>query len=215
MSICPKCTESQEVVGGLLICPNDHAFKANLGIGNNLSVSTKTAKEVRTKAQKQAGQISLPGEKKKPLDKLLQDLMILKLPEAEREHVFHPTREWRFDLAWTLGYQDSGYCLCGCTDSAHALKSQQKRGNCTHCSCLGFNPKSEKVDLKIAVEYNGILQGNGASHSSISGMLRDYEKAAEAQLHGWLILSVTAKTIEDGKAHDWICRAFKLRGWNL
>lgn len=24
----------------------------------------------------------------------------LKLPSPEREHVFHPTRKWRFDFAW-------------------------------------------------------------------------------------------------------------------
>ncbi|MDA8355538.1 MAG: hypothetical protein M0Z95_04400 [Actinomycetota bacterium] len=31
---------------------------------------------------------------------LLGQLMAIGLPEPEREYRFHPTRRWRFDLAW-------------------------------------------------------------------------------------------------------------------
>lgn len=31
---------------------------------------------------------------------LLQSATLAGLPEPEREHLFHPTRKWRFDAAW-------------------------------------------------------------------------------------------------------------------
>lgn len=35
------------------------------------------------------------------LERLLtEQLIVIDLPEPEREYRFHPTRRWRFDLAW-------------------------------------------------------------------------------------------------------------------
>ena len=50
---------------------------------------------------------------------------------------------------------------------------------------------------KIAIEYDGIMFRN-ASHSSMSGILRDSEKANEAQRLGWRIFRANAKSVDDG-----------------
>ncbi|MCC6315675.1 MAG: hypothetical protein IT337_16885, partial [Thermomicrobiales bacterium] len=67
--------------------------------------------------------------------------------------------------------------------------------------------------LKIAVEYDGITgatafnrkgtEGN-ASHASVGNIMRDAEKINEAQLLGWLVIRVNAKTIKSGQAFAWI-----------
>jgi len=37
---------------------------------------------------------------KDPVGRLLWHIDVLRLPPPEREYEFHPTRRWRFDLAW-------------------------------------------------------------------------------------------------------------------
>lgn len=49
----------------------------------------------------------------------------------------------------------------------------------------------------VAVEYDGIMFRN-ASHSSMSGILRDSEKINHAQALGWSVYRCNAKTIGDG-----------------
>lgn len=66
-------------------------------------------------------------------------------------------------------------------------------------------------DLKIAVEYQGIYQKANASHSSISGQKRDYEKWTEAQLLGWIVILIDAASVDDKRAEMWVHRAFELR----
>lgn len=67
--------------------------------------------------------------------------------------------------------------------------------------------------LKIGLEYNGIHGGENVGHSCITNVMRDYEKAAEGQLLGWIILTVTAESVRTGKARVWVERAFALRGY--
>ena len=64
-------------------------------------------------------------------------------------------------------------------------------------------------DRLIAVEYQGGVFNRQASHSSIGGLTRDYEKFTEASLAGWRLILVTAKTVESGEAIDWITRAWQ------
>jgi len=64
-------------------------------------------------------------------------------------------------------------------------------------------------DRLIAVEYQGGVFNRQASHSSIGGLTRDYEKFTEASLAGWRLILVTAKTVESGEAIDWISRAWQ------
>lgn len=59
---------------------------------------------------------------------------------------------------------------------------------------------------KLACEYQGIFGAQTASHQSINGLLRDYEKATEAALLGWTLIVITSKTVESGKALEWAMR---------
>ncbi|MGB3330809.1 MAG: hypothetical protein WBA46_17735 [Thermomicrobiales bacterium] len=56
-------------------------------------------------------------------------------------------------------------------------------------------------DAKIAVEYDGIMFGH-ASHSSLAGILRDSDKANEAQRLGWRVFRANAKTVGDNTFMD-------------
>lgn len=70
-------------------------------------------------------------------------------------------------------------------------------------------------DHRIAVEYDGFVGGShghgDASHASIGGLLRDQEKSNEAQLLGWIVIRVSAKTVKDETAYRWVHEALKLR----
>lgn len=67
-------------------------------------------------------------------------------------------------------------------------------------------------DSRVACEYDGGLFTGEASHTSVKGLLRDQEKANEAQLAGWILLRVSAKTVVSGEAVRWIARALEARG---
>lgn len=43
----------------------------------------------------------LAAERRKHVDALLQHIKAYRLPAPEEELKFHPTRRWRFDLAWS------------------------------------------------------------------------------------------------------------------
>lgn len=70
-------------------------------------------------------------------------------------------------------------------------------------------------NVLIAVEYQGIYGKNKTGHQAVQFLNRDYEKAIEAQLLGWLYIPITAKTVGDGKALQWVERAFQLREGKL
>lgn len=107
---------------------------------------------------------------RKYIDQLLVQIRAARFPAPKEEVLFHPTRKWRFDLAWP--------------------------------------------DFKIAVEYQGGIFSRLASHSSVTNMLRDQEKANEAVLHDWILITVNARTVISAQAINWIRRAFKLRRQN-
>lgn len=71
------------------------------------------------------------------------------------------------------------------------------------------------VNIKLAVEFNGIFQVKDGAHQHTTNLMRDYVKVAEAQLLGWIMFSVTAESVRTGEAREWILRAFSLRGWKL
>ena len=76
-----------------------------------------------------------------------------------------------------------------------------------------FHPKRRwKFDyafpeLKLAVEYEGIFSAK-SRHTSIVGFTNDCEKYSEAALLGWIVIRVTAKMVQDGRAFDLIRKAF-------
>jgi hypothetical protein len=70
---------------------------------------------------------------------------------------------------------------------------------------------SNHLPLYVAVEYCGGTWVGLESHASGRGIERDYEKAAEGQLHGWLVIFVTASMVRSGKAVELVERALRLR----
>lgn len=67
------------------------------------------------------------------------------------------------------------------------------------------------TDLRVAVEYDGVMQRNQPGHLSVSGQMRDSEKTNEAQVLGWVVIRVNAKSIESGDAFRWIEQTCHMR----
>lgn len=65
------------------------------------------------------------------------------------------------------------------------------------------------IDQKVMVEYQGIMGAKTASHGSMTGQMRDHEKTTEASLLGWTVILINAKTVQNGKALQWVERALK------
>ncbi len=67
-------------------------------------------------------------------------------------------------------------------------------------------------DLMIAVEYQGLnwKGGGNSGHQSIDGLRRDCEKFTEASLSGWTLILITAETVNNGQAVEWVRRALKV-----
>lgn len=67
-------------------------------------------------------------------------------------------------------------------------------------------------DRRIAIEYQGgNFSGGKGGHSSIAGLMRDYEKFTEAALHGWLLILIDAASVRSGQAVEWVRRAMEVR----
>jgi len=66
---------------------------------------------------------------------------------------------------------------------------------------------------QVGVEVQGGIWTRGA-HTRGIGYMRDCSKLNDAQLQGWLLLWVTGKQIDSGKALVWIRRALAERGWS-
>ena len=67
------------------------------------------------------------------------------------------------------------------------------------------------LNEKIAMEYHGIFGAHKAGHQAMAKLMRDYEKSNEANLLGWTYLVITAQTVQNGQALQWLERALKLR----
>ena len=63
----------------------------------------------------------------------------------------------------------------------------------------------------IAIEYHGIFGAHKAGHQAVKSLQRDYEKANEAVLLGWLYLTITAETVDSGQALTWLEKALTQR----
>lgn len=63
----------------------------------------------------------------------------------------------------------------------------------------------------IVVEWDGIM-GRDPSHMSVSGVMRDQERANLMQLNGLVVIRVNAATARAGKAQQWIEAALQLKG---
>ena len=75
-----------------------------------------------------------------------------------------------------------------------------------------FHPKRKwRFDFawpeqRVALEVQGGIHMAKSGHNTASGITRDCEKANEAVVLGWKVLSVTADQIRDGSAVDWLRR---------
>lgn len=65
------------------------------------------------------------------------------------------------------------------------------------------------IEQKVMVEYQGIMGTETASHGSMAGQMRDHEKITEASLLGWTVILINAKTVQNGKALQWVERALE------
>lgn len=65
---------------------------------------------------------------------------------------------------------------------------------------------------RVAIECDGGLYvPGGGGHNRPRDYVEDLEKLNEATAIGWLVLRVTGRMIDDGRALAWIERALKLR----
>lgn len=67
-------------------------------------------------------------------------------------------------------------------------------------------------DAMVAIEYQGgnFSRGKGG-HSSIAGLMRDYEKFTEASLLGWTLILIDAASVRSGQAVEWVRRAMEVK----
>ena len=77
-------------------------------------------------------------------------------------------------------------------------------------------------ELRLAIEYQGGNFGKGkkcpacgnhgkGGHSSIAGLMRDYEKFTEASLLGWTLILIDAASVRSGQAVEWVRRALQAK----
>ena len=81
-----------------------------------------------------------------------------------------------------------------------------------------FHPKRKwRFDFawpeqRVALEVQGGIHMAKSGHNTAAGITRDCEKANEAVVLGWKVLSVTADQIHDGSAIDWLRRVMFEQG---
>ena len=68
-------------------------------------------------------------------------------------------------------------------------------------------------EYRVAVECEGGIWSQGR-HVRGLGFQRDCTKYNEAAILGWIVIRVTRRHIEDGRALVWIRRALVERGWS-
>ena len=96
---------------------------------------------------------------------------------------------------------------------AYLLKLLTLTGKEGWCREHRFHPTRKwRVDVahvqrRIAIEINGGVWMKGGAHALPTNILRDYEKANELNLAGWLVLIVTPEQVKSGAALELIERA--------
>lgn len=81
-----------------------------------------------------------------------------------------------------------------------------------------FESRRFKADWRVPgtmvlIEYEGGLFHKGKmGHSSVTGILRDIEKANLCALAGWIVVRVAPNHVESGEALNWIRTAVEVCG---
>lgn len=90
------------------------------------------------------------------------------------EHVFHPTRKWRFDFAWPA--QKVALEIDG----------------------LGKTVRGTPKNIRDVAKFTQSALGG---HRTIDGMRKDHEKQNEAVILGWRVMRVLSA--DKARAHEW------------
>lgn len=125
---------------------------------------------------------------------LVWQIKAAKLPMPEREVKFHPTRRWRFDLAWTFLAKET----MPIDDSLPERST--------------FEAVVVQRIKKIALEVEGAVWSQGR-HTRGSGFVKDMEKYNEAALLGWIVYRVSTNQVTSGEALKLVEKIFNLRGY--
>ena len=64
-------------------------------------------------------------------------------------------------------------------------------------------------ELKLALEQDGVLPGQGGRHQRMLGFEKDIEKLNEAALRGWAVIRFTPRMVRDGRALLVVERAYR------
>jgi hypothetical protein len=73
------------------------------------------------------------------------------------------------------------------------------------------------TDLKVAIEYNGIIYSRRGQnmqktgHTTITGLANSYEKIGEAQLRNWIVLETNPILVRDYVTVEQLARAILKR----
>ena len=111
------------------------------------------------------------------------------LAMPELEYRFHPTRKWRFDMAYP--------------DEMLAIEIEGGiYGRAVRCNNCG-----QQV-MKHTKGGRMVIVREGGRHNTGKGIEKDAEKYNEAALLGWKVLRFTSDMIQDGRAIETICKAF-------
>lgn len=133
---------------------------------------------------------------KSDLERIVETHMIqVGLPHPETEYKFHPTRKWRFDIAFPsvkVAVEIEGGIYGGrvyCQNCGSLVKQQVKSG--------------AMVEVRV-----------GGRHSRGSSFEKDAEKYNEAAILGWLVIRLTESMIKSGTGVEFIERAVAARSQN-
>ena len=117
---------------------------------------------------------------------LIDQLALAGKPLPTREHIFHPKRKWRLDLAWVdrlIAVEIDGGLFA-------------RPVVCHNC----------KQTVKRLVNGKWVVVREGGRHNTGSGRANDIEKTNEAQLLGWHIYHVTPAQVESMAALELLMR---------
>lgn len=150
----------------------------------------QSEKKGRKGRRGRASASSLPQDKQHWVNELLGQIVGHGLPEPRLEYVFHAERKWRFDMDW----KPHGYLLAVEIDGGIFARP-------VICHQCGQPVKRQLQSGRM------VTVREGGRHNTGVGYEKDAEKLNEAALYGWRVLRVTAKSIQNGQAIDWIERA--------
>ncbi len=127
----------------------------------------------------------------------------------EKELRFHPTRDWRFDVAWTnleqrvdthMDHPHSVYTASGPKLALEIDGGVYMRRPCPRC-------KNARGQFGCPI-CRGAGSVSGGRHNTGKGYEDDVEKLSEALILGWYVFRCLPEQIKEGKTITWLERFF-------